>query len=49
MSRPQYPFHILPRVMDGIGFELVFGLGFPGGSDGKTSACSVGDPGSIPQ
>ena len=22
--------------------------GFPGGSDGKMSACSVGDPGSIP-
>ena len=23
-------------------------LSFPGGSDGKASACSVGDPGSIP-
>ena len=23
-------------------------VGFPGGSDGKESACSVGDPGSIP-
>ena len=23
-------------------------LGFPGGSDGKESACNVGDPGSIP-
>ena len=22
--------------------------GFPGGSDGKTSACNAGDPGSIP-
>ena len=22
--------------------------GFPGGSDGKESACNVGDPGSIP-
>ena len=22
-------------------------MGFPGGSDGKESACSVGDPGSI--
>ena len=22
--------------------------GFPGGSDGKASACSAGDPGSIP-
>ena len=25
-----------------------FYLGFPGGSDGKESACSVGDLGSIP-
>ena len=24
------------------------GLGFPGGSDGKESACNAGDPGSIP-
>ena len=23
-------------------------MGFPGGSDGKVSACNVGDPGSIP-
>ena len=23
-------------------------LGFPGGSDGKESACNEGDPGSIP-
>ena len=23
-------------------------LGFPGGSEGKASACNVGDPGSIP-
>ena len=30
---------------------MAFGLltsGFPGGSDGKESACSAGDPGSIP-
>ena len=35
-----------------VGENLVFpGLlrGFPGGSDGKESACSVGDRGSIPQ
>ena len=25
-----------------------FGRGFPGGSDGKESACNRGDPGSIP-
>ena len=23
-------------------------MGFPGGLDGKTSTCNVGDPGSIP-
>ena len=27
---------------------LVFRRGFPGGSDGKASACNAGDPGSIP-
>ena len=26
----------------------LFGYIFPGGSDGKESACNVGDPGSIP-
>ena len=25
-----------------------YSWGFPGGSDGKASACNVGDPGSIP-
>ena len=24
-------------------------MGFPGGSDGKASACKAGDPGSIPE
>ena len=27
---------------------LTYILGFPGGSEGKASACNVGDPGSIP-
>ena len=27
---------------------LSLGLGFPGGSDGKTSSCNAGDPDSIP-
>ena len=27
---------------------ILTGSGFPGGSDGKESACSVGDPGLIP-
>ena len=26
----------------------ILGMGFPGGSDGKVSACNAGDPGSIP-
>ena len=28
--------------------HLMFGLGFPGGSHGKESACNAGDPGLIP-
>ena len=28
--------------------NLALSMGFPGGSDGKESACSAGDPGSIP-
>ena len=27
---------------------LIMNMGFPGGSDGKESACNVGDPSSIP-
>ena len=33
---------------DGIGYPTPVFLGFPGGSDGKESACNVGDLGSIP-
>ena len=29
-------------------YIVSFSKGFPGGSDGKASACNVGDPGSIP-
>ena len=29
--------------------ELMQKMGFPGGSDGKESACSAGDPASIPE
>ena len=28
--------------------KLYFLMGFPGGSDGKESACNAGDPGSVP-
>ena len=27
---------------------VIINCGFPGGSDGKASACNAGDPGSIP-
>ena len=27
---------------------MIINYGFPGGSDGKEYACSIGDPGSIP-
>ena len=31
----------------GFGYWIIL-WGFPGGSDGKESACNIGDPGSIP-
>ena len=34
--------------VEGIGYPLHYFFGFPGGSDGNESACSVGDLGSIP-
>ena len=30
------------------GYMYIYAQGFPGGSDGKASACNVGDLGSIP-
>ena len=38
---------ILVKVMV-VFIEMTVIMGFPGGSDGKESACNVGDPGSIP-
>ena len=35
------------RVNCGVGVDITH-RGFPGGSDGKASACNAGDPGSIP-
>ena len=29
-------------------FQYIYSMGFPGGSEGKVSACNVGDPSSIP-
>ena len=43
-------FHVLPGLMlQGKQIKSMFlRKGFPGGSDGKESACSTEDPGSIP-
>ena len=38
----------LTRILDIVWKALRRLLGFPGGSDGKESACNAGDPGSIP-
>ena len=38
-------FNCLRKINYGI---VRIGKGFPGGSDGKASACNEGDPGSIP-
>ena len=48
MQGPQFNFWVrkFPWKRDGLP-TLVF-LGFPGGSDGKESACNAGDLGSIP-
>ena len=35
------------RMSLNLNFSSVVIMGFPGGSDGKESACNVGDPGSI--
>ena len=45
--------HIVNRWMNKEGVvhiynRILFSHGFPGGSDGKESACKAGDPGSIP-
>ena len=42
---PKFTF-LLPLICKYL--SLCWEWGFPGGSEGKASACSVGDPGSIP-
>ena len=37
------------RESHSVGGQYAALRGFPGGSDGKESACSMGDPGSIPE
>ena len=41
-------FHTI--YINGLGISVVtkYSEGFPGGSDGKASACNAGDPGLIP-
>ena len=39
--------HIIYQKTGVLG-DFLGGTGFPGGSDGKESACNEGDPGSIP-
>ena len=47
-NREWLPSAVLTRGRgDGI-HRAMRNYGFPGGSDGKESACSAGDPGSIP-
>ena len=41
-------YHPFPELSPALTMLLLIPLGFPGGSDGKESACSAGDPGSIP-
>ena len=40
--------HTLPYVRQITKGNLLYDSGNPGGSDGKVSACNIGDPGSIP-
>ena len=40
--------HSYGRRGQGFGVTISATWGFPGGSDGKESACNAGDPGSIP-
>ena len=43
-----YQYWLTDTIMYQYWVLLVYLLGFPGGSDGKESACSVGDLGLIP-
>ena len=41
-------YHPFPELSPAVTMLLLIPLGFPGGSDGKESACNAGDPGSNP-
>ena len=38
----------IQQFLNKLGVELIIHMVFPGGSEGKVSACNVGDVGSIP-
>ena len=40
--------HMVFQFLVFYGPSILFSMGFPGGSDGKESACNAGDLGSIP-
>ena len=43
----EIPYILLAPQQEERGFDIKY-MGFPGGSDGKESACNTGDHGSIP-
>ena len=48
LSLGEVAFITFPIFPPDIMLDLTHSLGFPGGSDGKESACNAGDPCSIP-
>ena len=48
LSLGEVAFLTFPIFSPDIMLDLTHSLGFPGGSDGKESACNAGDPCSIP-
>ena len=42
-------FIIIHNIIMIYNIYIIYNSGFPGGSDGKVSACNAGDPGSIPE
>ena len=48
MNTEHMTFYFISKIVYMFYWQLILLWGFPGGLDGKESACSVGDPGSIP-
>ena len=47
-NHTQISIELIIKIIDSIYTMIADLVGFPGGSDGKASACNEGDPGSIP-